>query len=81
MTMPRLTADEILQAIRQLPAEERETLLDRLFEEEIVETPEDMIVLEAALDRADRGEFIEDDDLEAYMAARRKERRGLAGEH
>lgn len=79
MTM-RLTADEILQAIRQLPATERETLLDRLFDEETVETPEDITALEAALDRAERGDFIEDHDLVAYMAARHKERHGLAGE-
>lgn len=79
--MPRISAREIREAIRQLPEAERQQLIDDLLDDELTESDADVVALEAALDRADREEFIEDKDLDAYMEARRKERKRVRGEH
>lgn len=79
--MARLSLREIREAIRHLPDGERQRLIDELLDEELTETDSDVKALEAALDRADRGDLIEDADLSRYMAARRKERNGGLSGH
>lgn len=72
--MAHLSVEEIRNAIRRLSAEERQQLFEEFFEQEF-ESDEDVANLERALDEADRGQGIPDDQLTAYMAARRQERR------
>lgn len=79
--MPRISVREIREHIRQLPDAERQQLIDDLLDDDLTESNGDVVALERALDRADRGEFIEDKDLDAYMEARRKERKRVRGEH
>lgn len=74
METQRLSAREIRGAIRRLPDDEREQLLDDLFAEVVTETPEELAAVAEGLDQAERGELIAHEDLAGYMAARRKER-------
>lgn len=81
IAMARLSLREIREAIRHLPEGERQQLIDELLDEELTNTHSDVKALEAALDRADRGELIDDADLGRYMATRRKERQGGRSGH
>lgn len=74
MEPQRLTARQIREAIRRLPDDEREQLLDDLFTEVMTETPEELAAVSEGLDQAERGELIDHEALTSYMAARRKER-------
>jgi hypothetical protein len=74
MFMASLTLDEIKKAIRRLSSDERQQLFEEFFEHE-QEAEKDVVMLERALDEADQGKGIPDDQLATYMAARRKERR------
>lgn len=74
MEPQRLTARQIREAIRRLPDDEREQLLDDLFAEVMTETPEELAAISEGLDQAERGELIDHEALSSYMAARRKER-------
>lgn len=73
--VPLVGTREILEAIRNLSEAERRSLIDQLISEEFLESPEDIAAIQEGLDQAERGELIAHEDLSAYMAARRKERR------